>query len=131
MEITTQLSVFLSNKAGTLAAVCDELAAAKINIFALTISDTIDHAVVRMVVSDPLKALHLFGDHGVLAVETKVLMLENNNKPGSLATIAEKLAKAKINIEYAYLATSPVAKTGLLILRVKKPKKALKILSAD
>ncbi len=128
MEITTQLSVFLSNKAGTLAAVCEELAAAKINIFALTISDTIDHAVVRMVVSDPIKALHIFGDHGVLAVETKVLMLENSNKPGSLAVIAEKLAQAKINIEYAYLATSPGSKTGLLVLRVKKPKKALKVL---
>ncbi len=131
MEITTQLSVFLSNKAGTLAAVCEELAAAKINIYALTISDTIDHAVVRMVVSDSLKALHIFGDHGVLAVESQVLMIENSNKPGSLAAIAEKLAKAKINIEYAYLATSPDAKKGLLVLRVKKPKKALKVLSAE
>ncbi len=130
MEIAQQLSVFLDNKPGTLAKVCDALAAAKINIYALTISDTIDHAVVRMVVSDPIGALHIFGDRGVLVVENDVLMLENSNKPGALADIAQKLAKARINIEYAYLATSPGAKLGLLILRVKNPAKALGILSA-
>ncbi len=129
MEIAKQLSVFLDNKPGTLAKVCDALAAAKINIYALTISDTIDHAVVRLVVSDPLTALHIFGERGVLVVENDVLMLDNSNKPGALAKIAERLAKARINIEYAYLATSPGAKLGLLILRVKNPEKALKVLS--
>ena len=129
MEIVTQLSVFLANKPGTLAAVCDELAKASINIYALTISDAVDHAVVRMVVSDTHKALQIFGEHGTLAVENDVLMIENSNKPGSLANIAKRLAKAKINIEYAYLATSPSAKTGLLIMRPSKPNKALKILS--
>jgi hypothetical protein len=129
MEIAKQLSVFLANKPGTLATVCDELGGARVNIYALTISDTIDHAVVRMVVSDPEKALHIFGDHGVLAVENDVLLVESSNKPGSLAQIAERLGKAKINIEYAYLATSPRAKVGLLVLRVKNPAKALKLLS--
>src|SRR5450432_3833823 len=122
MEIVTQLSLFLANKPGTLAAVCDALAKAKINIYALTISDTVDHAVVRMVVSETRKALEIFEEHATLAIE-------NKNKPGSLARIAERLAKAKINIEYAYLATSPGAKTGLLILRPSKPKKALKVLN--
>ena len=130
MEIAKQLSVFLDNKPGTLAKVCEALADAKINIYALTISDTIDHAVVRMVVSDPIRALHIFGDRGVLVVENDVLMLENGNKPGALANIAQKLAKARINIEYAYLATSPGAKLGLLILRVKNPAKAFELLSA-
>ena len=129
MEIAKQLSVFLANKPGTLATVCDELAGARVNIYALTISDTIDHAVVRMVVSDPQKALHIFGEHGVLAVENDVLLVESTNKPGSLARIAERLAKAKINIDYAYLATSPRAKEGLLVLRVKDPAKALGLLS--
>ena len=129
MEIVKQLSVFLDNKPGTLSKVCEALAAAKINIYALTISDTIDHAVVRMVVSDPITALHIFGDRGVLVVETDVLMLENSNKPGSLAIIAERLGKARINIEYAYLATSPGAKLGLLVLRVKNPEKALTVLA--
>jgi hypothetical protein len=130
MEIATQISVFLANTPGTLAAVCDELARQKINIFALTISDTVDHSVVRMVVSDPQKALHLFGDHGVLTVENKVLMIENSNKPGALSAIATALGKAKINIEYAYLASRPGDKKGLLILRASDTKKALKILKA-
>jgi hypothetical protein len=131
MEIAKQLSVFLANKPGTLAEVCDELARAEINIFALTISDTADHSVVRMVVSDPQKALGIFEERGVLTVQSKVVMIENSNKPGALAKIAARLAKAKINIEYAYLATSPGAKKGLLILRTEDTKKALKVLTKD
>lgn len=129
MEIVQQLSLFLENKPGTLAEVCKELARRKINIFALTISDTVDHAIVRMVVSEPRKALEMFEERGVLVIDSTVLMIENSNKPGSLANIAGKLAKAKINIEYAYLATSPGAKTGLLIVRASDTKKALKVLS--
>jgi len=128
MEIVKQLSVFLANKPGTLADVCNELAKAGINIFALTISDTADHSVVRMVVSKPAKALAIFEERGVLTVESKVLAIENSNKPGALAKIAARLAKAKINIEYAYLATSPGAKRGLLVLRVDDTKGALKAL---
>lgn len=128
MEITKQLSVFLANKPGTLADVCNELAKADINIFALTISDTADHSVVRLVVSDPNKAVAIFEERGVLVVGSKVLAIENSNKPGSLAKIASKLAKAKINIEYAYLATGPGTKKGLLIMRVDDTKRALKIL---
>ncbi len=128
MEITKQLSVFLANKPGTLADVCDELAKADINIFALTISDTADHSVVRLVVNDPARAIAIFEERGVLVVGSKVLAIENNNKPGSLAKIATKLAKAKINIEYAYLATSPGTKKGLMIMRVDDTKRALKIL---
>lgn len=131
MEIAKQLSVFLANKPGTLANVCDELAKAGINIFALTITDTADHSVVRLVVSDPDKALAIFEERGVLTVVSKILMIENSNKPGSLARLAARLAKAKINIEYAYLATSPGAKTGLLILRVDDTKRGLKVLKKD
>lgn len=128
MEIATQLSVFIENRPGTLAAMCDELAKHGVNIYALTISDTVDHAVVRMVVSEPRKALTLFEERGVLTVENKVLMLENSNKPGSLSKIAAKLAKAKINIEYAYLATRPGEKKGLLVLRTDDTKKTAKLL---
>jgi hypothetical protein len=129
MDIAKQLALFLANKPGTLAEVCEELAKAKINIYALTISDTVDHSVVRMVVSDTNKALMILGEHGVLVVENDVLMIENSNKPGSLAKIAHRLSLAKINIEYAYLATSPSSTKGLLILRPSNTKKALEVLS--
>jgi hypothetical protein len=130
MDLVTQLSVFLANKPGTLAAVCDALGKEGINIYGLTISDSADHAVVRMVVSNSQKALGIFEERGVLVVENEVLMIENSNKPGSLSVIADKLSKAKINIEYAYLATSPGSKKGLLILRPSDTKKALKVLTA-
>ena len=130
MHITTQLALFLENKPGTLARVCDAMNAAKINIFAISISDTVDHSVIRMVVNDTRKALLMFEEHGTLVVESEVLMIEGDNKPGSLAKIAHQLAKAKINIEYAYCATASDAKKGLLILRPSNPKKALKVLNS-
>jgi hypothetical protein len=130
MEITSQLALFLDNKPGTLVRVCEALKQEKINIYALSTSDTVDHSVVRMVVSNPRRALLLFEEHGTLVVESDVLMLENSNKPGSLAAIAGKLSDAKINIEYAYCATSPRAKKGLLILRVSDVRKAMKVLNS-
>jgi len=129
MQITKQLALFLENRPGVLARVCDALSEAKINIYAVSSSDTVDHIVVRMVVSDPAKALRVFEEHGTLALTTDVLMITGNNQPGSLATIARKLADAKINIEYAYCATNPDAKRGLLILRASNPQKALKVLN--
>jgi hypothetical protein len=129
METVTQLAVFLANKPGTLAAVCDALASEKINIFALTVSDTIDHAVVRMIVSDPKRALSIFEQHGTLVVENDVLLLEQDNKPGTLSEVAKKLAEKNVNIEYAYLATAKTSKKGLLVLRPNNLKKAIEILS--
>lgn len=128
METARQLSIFLDNKPGTLAEVCGELANHKINIYAMSVSDTTDHSVVRLVVSDPQKALFMLEERGALVVENNVLLLENANKPGAMATVAQKLAKAKINIEYAYLATSPSSKKGLAVLRVSDTKKAIKAL---
>jgi hypothetical protein len=130
MEITTQLALFLDNRPGMLARVCEALSDAKINIYAITTSDTVDHTVIRMVVSDPRKALLLFEEHGTLVVETEVLMMTGDNRPGALAKISQRLAEDKINIEYCYCATPPDAKKGLLILRVSNPKKALKILNS-
>lgn len=129
MRIVEQLAVFIANKPGTLVEVCEALAADRVNIYGLTISDTVDHAVVRMVVSDTRKALAIFESRGTLVVETEVIMIENDNKPGSLSRIAKALASHKINIEYAYLASMPTAKRGLLILRVQDPRKVLKLLS--
>src|ERR1700761_6630531 len=130
MQITKQLALFLENRPGTLARVCDALSAAKINIYAISTSDTVDHSVVRMVVSDPARALFVFEEHGTLVVEDDVLMITGDNKPGSLAKIAHKLAIAKINIEYAYCATPPDAKKGLMIVRVSDARKAMKVLNS-
>ena len=129
MQITKQLAIFLDNRPGTLARVCDALAEAKINIYAISTSDTVDHSVIRMVVSDYRRAQKIFEEHGTLVVEDDVVMIEGDNKSGSLAKIAHKLSAAKVNIEYAYCATPPDAKKGLLVLRVNDAKKALKVLN--
>src|SRR6266496_4289355 len=110
IETATQLAIFLANRPGALARVCEALANAKINIHALATSDTVDHSVVRMVVSDPTKALMLLGEAGVLA------------------KIAERLAEAEINIEYAYLAGGRGAEKGLIVLRPSDVEKAQTVL---
>jgi hypothetical protein len=130
MQITKQLAIFLDNRPGMLARVCDALSAAKINIYAITTSDTVDHSVIRMVVSDSQKAMNVFEEHGTLVVEDDVLMIEGDNKTGSLARIAHKLAEAKVNIEYCYCATSPSSKRGLMIMRTSNAQKALKVLNS-
>ena len=128
MKITTQLALFLDNRPGTLAQVCESLGEAGINIYAISTSDTVDHSVIRMVVSDPRKALFLCEERGTLVVESEVLLLQGDNAPGSLAKICRRLARAKINIEYCYCATPPDDKRGLLVLRVSNAKKALAVL---
>jgi hypothetical protein len=128
IETATQLAIFLANRPGALARVCEALANAKINIYALATSDTVDHSVVRMVVSDPTKALMLLGEAGVLALESEVLMIETTSEPGVLARIAERLAEAEINIEYAYLAGGRGAEKGLIVLRPSDVEKTQAVL---
>lgn len=129
LQLAKQLAVFLDNRPGTLGRLCEALAEAKINIFAISSSDTVDHIVFRMVVSDTARAKRILDERGTLVVATDVLLIDGVNKPGSLAEIANRLGAAKINIEYAYSATHPTAQKGLLILRVSDPKKALKVLN--
>ena len=130
VRIVEQLVIFIANRPGTLAELCDALGDANINIYGLTVIDTVDHASVRMVVSDTQKAIALLESRGTLVLDSEVLMIENDNRPGSLSRVARLLSKSKVNIVYAYLASMPSAKKGLLILRVSDVKKAFKLLSA-
>ena len=130
MQITRQLAVFLENRPGTLARLCDALAEADLNIYAIATSDTVDHSVIRLIVSNPRKALLMLEERGALVVEDDVIMIDGDNKPGTLARIAHRLSQAKINIEYCYCATSPKARKGLLILRASDARKALKVLNS-
>lgn len=128
MQTATQLALFLANKPGTLATVCDALGRAGVNILALTVSDSSDHSVVRMVVSDPIRARDLFEEHNALCIETEVLLCEADNRPGQLSNIARALAAGGVNIEYAYLATGESSAKGLLVLRPSDLQKALESL---
>jgi len=129
MQLAKQLAIFLENRPGMLASVCEALAKEKINIYALTTSDTVDHSVIRMVVSDTRKALLIFEERGTLVVEDDVILIDFANKPGTLGKIDRKLADANVNIEYCYCAGSPTSKKGLLVFRVSDIKKAMKVIN--
>jgi hypothetical protein len=128
LETANQLAVFLENRPGALGRVCEALAKAGVNIHAMTVSDTVDHAVIRMIVSDPTKALMLLGERGVLAFENDVLCIEAANERGVLGKIADALSRANVNIEYAYFAAGATAPKGMIVLRpsdVEKARQAL------
>lgn len=128
MKVMKQLSIFLANRPGTLASVCKELADSGINIQAMTVVDSVDHAVVRMVVSDPDTALHILGERGTLALESDVVVIDIPNEPGGLKSVASKLARARINIEYAYCTASEEHDVGTLVLKTENPAGTLRVL---
>ena len=125
MKIVKQLSIFLKNRPGTLSGICELLQDSKVNILGFSVSDTVDHAVVRMVLSDPEKALHLLGDAGLLVVENDVLAISLENEPGQMTSLSQKLAANQINIEYAYGGVEEESRQGVLFVRVSNAKGAL------
>ncbi|OGH55711.1 MAG: amino acid-binding protein [Candidatus Lindowbacteria bacterium RIFCSPLOWO2_12_FULL_62_27] len=130
MQVRKQLSVFLKNAPGVLAKLSSDLADHEIDILGMTVSDTVDHAVVRLMVSNPDKAMDILESAGQLVVESEVLVLELSNRRGALEDLAERLSRARINIEYAYGTVGLREKKGVLIIRVSDIKRALKVLRA-
>ena len=130
MKIVKQLSVFLKNKPGTFSGVCRHISEAGINILGLTVSDTIDHAVVRMIVDEPVRALHLLGDAGILVIENDVVAITLKNETGQLSGLASTLGEDGVNIEYAYGGIREGDDSGVLFMRVSDAKHALEVLTA-
>ncbi len=130
MSIVKQLTILLENKPGALAQACSELATKDINILAMSVLDTIDSGLIRMVVSDPARAKKVLEGSGLNVIETDVLALEMTDKPGTLAEIARQLYKARIHIEYAYVSVPPDKGKSLGIFWVSNLKKASEILEA-
>ena len=128
MSVTAakQLSIFLDNKPGVLAKLCRALAKAEISLRALSVSDSVDHAVVRMVVDKPAKARRLFEEHNLLVLANDVLAVSLPDRPGALGRVSGRLAKARLNISYLYGSGSGGDADGILYMRVEGPiKKAL------
>ncbi len=128
MKIEKQLSVFLENRPGALAKLCGTLAEAGINILALSINDTVDHAVIRLIVDNNIKALMLIEQQGLYLNEQEVLVVKVRNNPGALSEIARTLARADINIDYAYCAASKHQPEGCLILKTENAERTLQVL---
>ena len=124
MRVETQLSVFLENKVGVLAALAADLARHGISIRALTVATLADHSVVRLVVSEPRKALHLLGERGVLVVGSQILAIEVPDEAGALASVAQRLGRAGVNIDYAYGSGPAIGGQAVVYLHASDVRKA-------
>src|SRR5262245_35847507 len=102
METTHQVSVFLENKPGRLANVLRALEKQKVNVTGLSVMDSHEHSVLRLVTSDLDKTLAVLKDLGTTYTTTEVLLVELRNQPGALAHLCELLAAEHINIDYCY-----------------------------
>lgn len=129
VRVEKQLSIFLENRPGGLAKICGTLAEAEINVLALTIHDTVDHAIIRLLCDRPVKALLLLEQLGLYILESDVVVYEINNHSGALAEVARTLARADINIEYAYCTALQNQTAGSLILRTDEPDRTLELLA--
>lgn len=133
IKVNAQLAIFMPNRPGALARACEAIAKEKINIDALateggTFGSRGDEVLVRMVVSDPAKAAAVLAEVGAVAVKTDVLLIESGNQPGMLARIADRLAKADVNIESVYVSASSDASKCLIIIRPSSVDKAQRAL---
>ncbi len=124
-----QISVFLENKAGRLADVTKILGENQINIRALSIADTADFGILRLIVSDPPKALAVLKREGLTVSETEVIAVEIPDKPGGLAGVLKDLEEKKVNIEYMYAFVGKSLENAVVIFRVEEIDCAIKLLN--
>ena len=128
IKLYKQLSVFLENRPGGLARICGILSEANVNVLALAVHDTVDHAVVRLIAEPHVKALLLLEQQGLYLLEQDTIVMKLDNHPGTLTSIARKLAHADINIHYAYCTATEHQLQGCLILKTDDPERTLEML---
>jgi hypothetical protein len=120
-----QVSVFLENKSGRLARVTQVLGNNNINIRALSIADTTDFGILRLIVNDPDKAFTVLKEDGFTVSVTEVLAVEVRDEPGGLSNILEVLKQAGINIEYLYAFLQKASNAALVVFRVEQIDEAI------
>ncbi len=123
-----QVSVFLENKPGTLNQMTEVLAKSNINIRALSLADTNDFGIVRMLVNDVFEATNVLKEENFVAKFTPVLVYKISDETGSLNKLLQFFSEAEVNIEYMYAFAGK--KNAYMIFRVSDTKKAEKLLSA-
>lgn len=121
-----QLTVFLENRVGSLQEITEILKENDINVYSISLADTSEYGLLRMIVSDPEKGRKVLCDAGISARLTDVIAARLENKVGTLAGLFNVLSEAEIGIEYMYaMATS---QTGAMILKTDNPPKAVEVL---
>jgi hypothetical protein len=131
MYIALQFSIFMVNKPGVLAQVLGEFARAKINVTAMTMMDSVEHGVLRVVVAAPERAKEVLSKLNMPYNQTEVLCVTLDNKAGAFAAVAEKLAKNHINISYAYCTAGAKGGRTTGVLKIADVKKAMRLLQQN
>ena len=124
-----QISVFLANRTGQLAQVCTALAENDISIVTLSLADTTDFGILRMIVSDHEKARQILTAAGHIVKVTPVFAVTVPDVPGGMAGVAQKLSAAGCDVEYSYAFAFHHGEKAVLVFRFADPDKAAKVLS--
>ncbi len=126
-----QISIFLENKSGRLSEVTGTLGKNNIDISALSIADTTDFGILRLIVNDPEKAEKILKADGFTVSATSVIAIGVQDKPGGLGKALNILDSEQIGIEYMYAFVSKSEDKALVILKVAEPEKAVNTLQAN
>jgi hypothetical protein len=126
-----QISVFLENNAGRLGEVTKVLAAAGINIRAISIADTADFGILRLIVNKGGEAIKALTAAGFTTRETDVAAVEIDDTPGSLAKVMEFFQKSQVNIEYLYASLEGKVGKAVVIFKLEDHAKGLKIVKEN
>ncbi len=129
--VVEQISIFLENKAGRLAEVTRALSDADISIRALSLADTSDFGILRIIVQDHERAKNILKEKGFTTGRTTVVAVEVEDKPGGLHNILEILAENTINVEYMYNFVQKDTDNATMIFRFDKAEKAVEALTAN
>ncbi|MCR5717713.1 MAG: ACT domain-containing protein [Oscillospiraceae bacterium] len=125
---TQQLSIFMENKPGQLVQVTKTLKEAGIDIRAMSLADTKDFGIVRMIVSNTEKAQEAMREAGFMSTITQVMCVAMDDQPGGLSRITELMAEAEVNIDYLYACITVIGKDAYIVMHVDDEKKASKCL---
>lgn len=123
-----QISVFVENKKGRLCEITKQLADHAVDIRAISIADTVDYGILRLIVDDPEKAQEALRAGGYTFTLTDVLGVAVPDSPGGLNLAVETLDRAGVSVEYVYAFLNPQRETAFVILRVSDNEKAARIL---
>ena len=123
-----QLSIFVENKEGRLAEITQILAENEVDIRALSLADTTDVGILRIIVNNPDVAVKALRDKGMTVSLTNVIAIGIADKPGGFAQAVKVLSGADISIEYLYAFVSRSGSTAYVILRVENNEKAIEVL---
>ncbi len=127
--LAEQISIFIENKEGRLAEVSAILRDANVNIRALSLADTTDFGVLRLIVNDNDAAEKALKKEGFTVGKTPVLAVEVADEPGGLNKVLDPLSEQGVNVEYMYAFANPQCKNAIMIFRLDDHARALEILS--